>query len=179
MTSDKIGKGNKGVIIGIWIFTVVVYALVLYLHSPGVSKPEAAPEFTKSLPLFHAILNGTCFCLLIFSLVAIKNGKVAMHQRLNTVAMILSVVFLLSYVLYHMTNGDTIYGGAYAGLYYFILFSHIGLAGLSLPGILFAFYRGLIGDIAKHKKIVRSIYPIWLYVSLTGVLVYVFLKPYY
>jgi putative membrane protein len=93
--------------------------------------------------------------------------------------MVLSVVFLLSYVLYHATNTATKYEGSYIGLYYSILFTHITLAGLSLPAILLAYYRGSIGDIERHKKIVRFTYPVWLYVALTGVLVYLFLKPYY
>ncbi len=102
-----------------------------------------------------------------------------MHQRLNTLAMILSVVFLLSYVAYHMFNADTKYLGEYPGLYYSILFSHITLAAVSLPMILFSYYRGITGNIQNHKKLVRFTYPIWLYVTLSGVLVYVFLAPYY
>jgi putative membrane protein len=117
--------------------------------------------------------------LLILSLLAIKRKNISVHQKCNTMAMIFSVVFLLSYVLYHATNNDTEYAGDSVGLYYFILITHIVLAGLSLPAILLAYYRGLIGDIEKHKKIVRFTYPVWLYVALTGVLVYVFLQPYY
>lgn len=170
-------KESKGLKYGIWIFTVVVYALVVSLHY--LPKPDVIPPFTKDLPLFHALLNGACFVLLIASLLAIKNKKVALHKALNTTAMILSVVFLLSYVLYHATNGDTSYEGDFSVLYYSILFSHIVLAGLSLPAILFAYYRAVIGDIEKHRKIVRYTYPVWLYVALTGVLVYLFLKPFY
>lgn len=170
-------KENKGIVIGIWVFTLVVYALVFSLHY--LPAFENVPEFTKSLPLFHALLNGSCFVLLIMSLIAIKNKNVTLHKRLNTIAMVLSVVFLLSYVLYHITNDDTVYGGEYKTLYYSVLLTHILLAALSLPAILLAYYRALIGDIEKHKKIVRYTYPVWLYVALTGVLVYVFLKPYY
>lgn len=170
-------KENKSIVIGIWLFTIVVYALVISLHY--LPSLETVPEFTKSLPLFHATLNGSCFLLLIMSLIAIKKKNILLHKRLNTLAMIFSVVFLLSYVLYHVTNDDTLYGGEYKALYYFILLTHILLAALSLPAILFAYYRALIGDIEKHRKIVRYTYPVWLYVALTGVLVYIFLKPYY
>ena len=170
-------KNEKKVVLGIWLFTVVVYVLVMSLHY--IPKLEGAPVFTKQLPFFHALLNGSCFVLLVLSLVAIKKKNISLHRKFNTVAMICSVVFLLSYVLYHATNNDTKYTGNFTGFYYFILITHILLAGLSLPAILFAFYRGLIGDIEKHRKIVRFTYPVWLYVALTGVLVYVFLKPYY
>ena len=170
-------KDDKRIVIGIWVFTAVVYALVMSLHY--IPKLEDAPAFTKQLPLFHAALNGSCFVLLVLSLIAIKKKKVSLHRKFNTVAMIFSVVFLLSYVLYHATNNDTKYDGDFTGVYYFVLLTHILLAGLSLPAILLAYYRGLIGDVEKHKRIVRFTYPIWLYVALTGVLVYVFLKPYY
>ncbi len=170
-------KENKKIKRGIWIFTAVVYALVLVMHE--IPKAVDPPTFTKSLPLFHAILNGTCFVLLISSLIAIKKKNISLHKLLNTSAMCLSVLFLLSYVVYHITNNDTLYGGDSPGVYYTILFSHIVLAGVSLPAILFAYYRGFIGDVEKHKKIVRYTYPMWVYVTITGVLVYVFLKPYY
>lgn len=170
-------RNDKLIIPGIWIFTTVVYALVMALHY--IPKIEDAPDFTSQLPLLHAFLNGACFVLLILSLLAIKRKNISVHQKCNTIAMIFSVVFLLSYVLYHATNNDTEYAGDSEALYYFILITHIVLAGLSLPAILLAYYRGLIGDIEKHKKIVRFTYPVWLYVALTGVLVYVFLQPYY
>lgn len=170
-------KHDKLNVIGIWVFTVVVYGLVISLHY--IPKIEDAPSFTGQLPLLHAILNGSCFLLLIGSLLAVKRKNILLHKRLNTLAMICSVLFLLSYVLYHATNNDTTYGGDYSGLYYFILATHIILAGLSLPAILLAYYRGLLGEVEKHRKLVRYTYPVWLYVALTGVLVYILLKPYY
>lgn len=162
----------------IWIFTIVVYLLVGVMHNPDFSKLDG-PVFTSQLPLLHALLNGSCFVLLIASLLSIKKGNVDLHRKLNTAAMALSLVFLLSYVVYHLTNENAVYEGGYPVIYKFIVFSHISLAGLSLPGILFAYYRGLTNDLDKHRKIVKAIYPIWLYVALTGVLVYVLLKPYY
>ena len=168
---------NKKIKAGIWIFSAVVYLLVISLHY--IPKPETAPAFSKVLPLLNACINGTCFVLLITSLIVIKQKKVELHMRLNTIAMILSVFFLLSYVLYHITNGDTKYTGSNEGLYYFILLSHIILAGVSLPMILLAYYKAWTGNIQAHRKIVKTTYPIWLYVTLTGVLVYLFLMPYY
>ena len=170
-------QANKKIEKAIWIFTGVVFALVLSLHE--IQKAAIDAPFTKNLPKLNALLNGTCFILLIFSLLMIKQKNIVMHKRLNTLAMLLSVLFLLSYVSYHMFNPDTKYAGDHVGLYYFILFSHITLAAVSLPMILFSYYRGLCGEIDKHKKLVRFTYPIWLYVTLSGVLVYVFLAPYY
>lgn len=168
---------NKNIKIAIWLFTVVVYSLVVSLHY--IPKPTNAPSFSKALPLLNACINGTCFLLLITSLIVIKQKKVALHMRLNTIAMILSVFFLLSYVLYHVTNGDTAYEGSQKALYYFVLLSHIILAGVSLPMILLAYYKAWTGNIQAHRKIVKLTYPIWLYVTLTGVFVYLFLQPYY
>jgi len=170
-------RPNKNIIRGIYLFSALVYALVIVLHElPGA---EVAPEFTVYQPLMHSIINGTCFILLLLSLSFIKRGNVAMHKRLNTTAMLLSVLFLLSYVVYHYFAGDTAYLGDYKGLYIFILITHILLAGLSLPFILLAYYYGFIGNIVKHKKMVRFVFPVWLYVTFTGVIVYLFLAPYY
>ncbi|UTW63447.1 DUF420 domain-containing protein [bacterium SCSIO 12741] len=161
----------------IWSFTIAVFALVIILHEmPGA---ESAPAFTAFQPMLHAIINGTCFILLLASLFAVKSKNIPLHKGLNTLAMILSLVFLLSYVVYHHFTGDTSYGGDYRGLYLFILLTHIPLAGLSLPFILYAYYFGMTNQIGQHKTLVRYTYPVWLYVTLTGVLVYVFLAPYY
>ena len=170
-------KEDKRIIWAIWIFTVLVFALVIILHE--LPKAASMPAIMQNAPGFHAFLNGSCALFLLLSLWAIKNKNVALHKTLNTLAMVFSLVFLLSYVIFHYFSGDTSYGGAYKGLYRFILLTHILLAGLSLPFILLAYYRGLIGNISKHKKLVRFVYPVWLYVTITGVLVYLFLKPYY
>ncbi|MFM7023901.1 MAG: DUF420 domain-containing protein [Flavobacteriales bacterium] len=170
-------QANKKIERAIWVFTAVVFILVLSLHE--IQKAKLSWPMTKGLPMVNAMINGTCFVLLILSLLMIRQKNIAMHKRLNTTAMILSVLFLLSYVVYHVFNADTKYEGDQVFLYYFILFSHIILAAVSLPMILFAYYHGLTNNIQKHKNLVRWTYPIWLYVTLSGVLVYVFLAPYY
>ena len=172
-------KEKKGVKIAIWIFTAVVFLLVTLMGSKDFPRPNEAPKFTKALPAVNAIINFSCFITLVISFVMIKKKKVIMHMRLNTFAMILSVFFLLSYVLYHVTNRETSYGGEMIGVYYFILATHIVLSGISLPFILFSYYRAFIGDIKGHKKIVKWAYPVWLYVALTGPIVYLMLSPYY
>ena len=161
----------------IYAFTVVVFGLVISLHY----LPEASfiPSFVQYLTLINAIINGTCFLLLVGALVAVKQKNIELHKKLNTSAMVLSLVFLLSYVTNHYFSGNADYGGDMKGLYYFILITHIVLAAVSLPFILLAYMRGLTGSITKHKKLVRFTYPIWLYVTFTGVLVYLFLAPYY
>ncbi len=170
-------KLDKRVVYGIYAFTAVVYALVIILHE----MPQASfvPGFVQYLPLLNAIINGTCFLLLVGALVAIKQKNVSLHKTLNSTAMVLSVVFLLSYVLNHFFSGDTIYGGEQKGVFYFILFTHIVLAGLSLPFILLAYYKAYAGDLMGHRKMVKYTYPMWVYVTFTGVLVYAFLAPYY
>jgi len=170
-------KENKKIVYGIYAFSIVVFLLVVSLHR--IPKPDFRPDFTYFQPLFHALLNGFCFLLLVGSLLAIKQKRIVLHKRLNTLAMFSSLVFLLSYVLYHYYSPETKYEGNYRGVYLFVIATHIVLAAGSLPFILLAYYRGFIGDVEKHKKLAKRIYPVWLYVALTGVLVYVFLSPYY
>ncbi|MCT4664627.1 MAG: DUF420 domain-containing protein [Flavobacteriales bacterium] len=161
----------------IWIFSALVFALVVALRY--LPKPEVVPSFTHVQPFLHALINGTCFLLLIGALFAVKAKNIDLHRKLITIAMIMSLVFLLSYVLYHAFAPETKYLGEYKGLYLVILATHIVLAALSLPFILLAFAKAFTGMIEEHKKMVKWVFPIWLYVTLTGVLVYLFLSPYY
>ncbi|MDA0714550.1 MAG: DUF420 domain-containing protein [Bacteroidetes bacterium] len=170
-------KEDKRIIWGIWAFTAVVYILVIILHE--LPQAEYMPSWMTGAPRFHAVLNGSCTLFLLASLWSIKNKKIGLHKTFNTAAMLFSLIFLLSYVVFHYFSGDTVYGGEYKSLYYFVLISHVVLAALSLPFILLAYYRGYTGAIDKHKKLVRFTYPVWLYVTITGVLVYLFLQPYY
>ena len=173
-------KDSKAIRVSIWVFTVVVFGLVLCLPTlRELLAIENPPVFTKALPGLNASINSICFLVLITSFVMIKKKNVIAHMRLNTFAMILSVVFLLSYVLYHLTNPDTPYRGEYWFIYYPILITHIVTSAVSLPFILFAYYRAFIGDFVKHRKIVKWAYPVWLYVAITGPTVYLFLSSYY
>lgn len=172
-------KERKGLKTAIWVVSATVIGLVALMGWKDFPRPDQAPEFTKALPAVNAIVNFTCFLTLIGSFIMIKKKNVNMHMRLNTFAMILSVIFLLCYVLYHLTNHETHYGGEMMGLYYSILIPHIVLSGLSLPFILLAYYNAFIGDFNKHKKIVKYAYPVWLYVAITGPIVFLMLSPYY
>ncbi len=161
----------------IWIFSVVVFLLVVIMGR--LPKPDNPPAFTKALPAVNAIINFSCFLTLITSFIMVKRKQINLHLRLNTFAMLLSIFFLLSYVLYHVTNQETSYGGDMKILYYVILASHIILSATSLPFILLSYYKGITGDVAGHKKIVKLAYPVWLYVAITGPIVYLMLSPYY
>ena len=103
------------------------------------------------------------------------------HKRVMNLSIILSVVFLVSYIAHHILADSTVFGGegSIKTVYYFILITHILLAGLSLPFILFSAYRASIAEFGKHKKLVRFVYPVWLYVAVTGVVVYFMIEPYY
>tara|TARA_B110000285_G_scaffold81518_1_gene93978 strand:+ start:729 stop:1271 length:543 start_codon:yes stop_codon:yes gene_type:complete len=161
--------------------SIVVFLLVVLLNKRVLSPPDTFPAFIYKLPLLHAIINGTCAVLLIFSLRAIKAGKVDLHKKINLSTFGLSAVFLISYVTYHFFVPETSYGGdgILKTFYYFILLTHIPLAAAVLPLILLSFWYALTGKIDKHKKIVRFTYPIWLYVAVTGVIVYLMISPFY
>lgn len=149
----------------------------------------------KSLPGFNALLNSLTVAALLGAFVAIRKGHVLLHKKLMISALILGALFLLSYVAYHASVESVIYGdmdhdgvlssseleeaGAMRGVYLFVLLSHIGLSIVVVPFVLLAFYRAAANQPEKHKAIVKWAFPIWLYVSVTGVLVYLLIKPYY
>jgi putative membrane protein len=119
--------------------------------------------------------------LLVAGLVSVKSRNYMLHKKLMMAAMVLSVLFLVSYIAHHLFAGETKFGGTgtIRTVYYLILFTHIPLAGLILPFILFSAYRALIGEWSAHKKLVRYTWPIWFYVAVTGVIVYCLISPYY
>jgi putative membrane protein len=161
--------------------SVAVFLLVILLNKRIFPVPATIPGFAYFLPKLNAIINGTCFVLLLISLYFVKQKRYDIHRKINITAFFLSALFLVSYVIYHYLVPETRFGGE--GLiktfYYFILITHIILAALVLPLILLSFYYGLNDHRPKHKKIVRWSYPIWVYVTSTGVLVYLLLSPYY
>ncbi|MDN3551710.1 DUF420 domain-containing protein [Mucilaginibacter aquaedulcis] len=176
--------------------TIFVIAVVVVLNRHLIPGPAIAPSFTPYLPMLNAFLNGTCTVLLLASLYFIKQGNIKVHKRLNIITFCLSSLFLVSYILFHyLMRNDTLYGdsnfdgvlspeeraaaGGMRTLYLGILVPHIILAAGVLPLILLSFYRGLQMQVAKHKKLVRWTFPLWLYVTVTGVIVYLMIKPYY
>lgn len=178
-----------------YITTVVICAAVTVLNQKWIPHPDTFPDFIYRLPALNAILNGTCSVLLIFSLLAIKRRNIQLHKRLNLTAFVLSSLFLVSYVTAHYFIPDTRYGdtdhdgvmslaesAAVSGIkpvYLIILLTHIFLAIVVLPMVLLSFYYGLTDQREKHRKLTRFSYPIWLYVTVTGVIVYLMISPYY
>lgn len=179
----------------IYITTVVICALVTILNQKWIPHPDTFPDFIYRLPALNAILNGSCSILLIFSLLAIKRRNINLHKKLNLIAFVLSALFLVSYVTAHYFIPDTKYGdldhdgimstaesASVSGIkpvYLIILLTHIFFAIIVLPMVLLSFYYGLTDQREKHKKLTRFSYPIWLYVTVTGVVVYLMISPYY
>jgi putative membrane protein len=177
----------------VWIVTAVVLLVVIALKL--VPPPQHTPSFIYLFPHIIGGINATCSVLLIISLIFIKQKNIQAHKVTNVVTFILSALFLVFYIVFHLYEKDTKYGdadfngvlsaaeiaavGATRYVYYFILATHILLAVIVLPLILVSFYRGLNMQVERHKKIVRWSYPVWLYVAVTGVVIYLMISPYY
>lgn len=142
---------------------------------------ETINQNLSKLPLISAILNGSTFILLLLAFRAIRKGKVKLHRKLIWICIILSTLFLFNYLTYHSLHGDTHYGGEglIKYIYFGLLITHILLSVIIVPLVLLSLSRALTSRFKKHKKIARITLPIWLYVCLSGVLVYVMLLPYY
>lgn len=161
------------------VFSLIVFTAVVLL---GRIKLEVDLGFNVHLfATINAFINGTVALLLVAALWAVKSKRFALHRSLMLGALLLSVLFLLSYIAHHLLAGETKFGGEGLSktIYYIILFTHIPLAGLILPFILFTAYRGLISEWAAHRKLAKITWPIWFYVAVTGVLVYWMISPYY
>ncbi|MXV49391.1 DUF420 domain-containing protein [Pedobacter sp. HMF7647] len=177
------------------IISIVVFLVVVILNRKVIPAPTVLPSFTFFLPKLNAIINGTCSVLLLVSLYFIKQKNITVHKRINVITFFLSSLFLISYILFHYLAPETRYGdldhngelsaqeiavaGSIRYIYYVILITHIVLAAGVLPLILLSFYRGLQMQVEKHRKLVRWSFPIWLYVTVTGVIVYLMISPYY
>ena len=145
----------------------------------GVKLPNVEP--LSFLPPIYATINGITAVLLIVAVWAIKNGNRKLHQKLMTSCIGLSVLFLLMYIGYHMTSESTSYGGegAIRYVYFTILISHIVLSIAIIPLVLHTYARAALQQFERHKKLARITFPIWLYVAITGVVVYLMISPYY
>jgi len=160
-----------------WVFTVAVLGLVGVMRRV---KLDVGVEL-NFLPPVHAILNSAVAVLLVVALIAIKQGKIAAHRRAITAAMACSATFLCCYVAYHFTTPETKFGGdgAIRMIYFLLLISHIVLAAVSFPLILFTWIFGYTGQVARHRKFSKVTFPMWLYVAVTGPICYLMLRPYY
>ena len=184
---------NKPLYIILTVSIVVVGLVGLLLFT--TSKLDIDAPWLRYLPTFHACLNAlTAFCL-VLGLVYVKKGEIELHRNMMTVSFILGAIFLLSYVTYHASQDSTIFGDVNGDsilsesesvlvassrlIYIILLLSHIGMSILVIPFVLFAFYYALDKNFVAHKKVVKWTWPIWFYVSVTGVLVYLMISPYY
>ena len=163
----------------IWIASSIVFLAVVVLNRVQVPVPGGfdAHVFAR----INAMLNTLVSVLLLAGLSTAKAGNWSAHRRVMLSAMILSILFLVSYILHHLFTGETSFGGtgAIKAVYYVILATHILLAGLSLPFILVTAYRALSAEYPAHRKLAKRVWPVWFYVSVTGVVVYLMINPYY
>ncbi|MAT89996.1 MAG: hypothetical protein CMC35_04830 [Flavobacteriaceae bacterium] len=168
---------TKKYTIWIWVLSIAIPAAVALLFTiriPGVER-------LGFLPPIYATINGITAILLVLAVIQIKNGNRRTHEKLMKTNIVLSVLFLVMYVIYHMTSDSTPYGGEgmLRYVYFFILITHILLSITVIPFVLITYVRAISGDFVNHRKIARITFPIWLYVAVTGVIVYFMIAPYY
>lgn len=193
MLAPSMQKNDKQARLLIGVFSFVVFAAVVLL-----SRIKLEVDLGFDVHIFaaaNAVINSLIAVLLIAALVAVKQRKYQLHKKMMMAALWLSVVFLVSYIAHHLLAGDTRYGdanldgvvdeaelaavGAMRYVYLIILLTHIFLAAVILPFILFTAYRGLTAEFAAHRKLAKITWPLWLYVAITGPVVYFLISPYY
>ncbi|MET2983731.1 DUF420 domain-containing protein [Aureibaculum conchae] len=160
---------------------ILILSIVIPLVIAGLFKVKIDVDLPIFLPPVYATINAITAILLIIAVWAIKNGKRDLHERLMKTSLICSVLFLVMYVLYHMTSDSTKFGGegTVKYIYFFILLTHILLSIAVIPFVLITYVRAITGDFEKHKKIAKFTFPLWLYVAVSGVVVYLMILPYY
>jgi len=168
----------------IFSFSVLVFLIVSSLHPLNKVLGFDSHSFGFDVHIFaaaNAVINTCVFLLLLAALWLVRHGRYRAHRNAMFTAMALSVLFLISYVTHHILAGDTHFGGTgfIRSCYFVLLYSHILLAAVILPFILFTAYRGLTGDYTRHKHLARWTFPLWLYISLSGPLIYLMIAPYY
>lgn len=193
MLAPVIKKNDKQANVVIGLFSVIVFVAVVFLSK---FKIDVELPFDKHLfALINALLNTTVAFLLVFALVAVKQKKYQLHKNLMATALVLSLLFLVTYIAHHLFAGEARFGdanfdgevsleeiavvGNMRAFYLILLSTHIILAALILPFILFTTYRALTGEFMAHKKLAKRTWPLWFYVAVTGPLVYMMIKPYY
>lgn len=193
LPAPVLNRNDKKAAILIWVVSIVVFIAVALLTEIklNVNIPFNPHIFATA----NAVINSFVAVLLVAALFAVKSRKFFLHKNIMLVAITLSLFFLLSYICHHLLSGDTKYGdlnhdgilsgdekslaGSMRYVYYFILITHIPLAGIILPFILLTAYRALTADYARHIKLARITWPIWFYVAVSGVIVYLMISPFY
>ncbi len=193
MLQPSLQKNDSKAKILIWTVSIIVFAAVVVLSRV---KLNADLGFNVHLfALINAVINSVVAVLLLAGLFTAKQRNYQLHKKIMLFAIVLSVLFLVSYICHHLFAGETKFGdvngdgvlsteetakaGGLRMVYFFILFTHIPLAGIILPFILFTAYRALIGEYEQHKRLTRITWPVWFYVAVTGVIVYLMICPYY
>ncbi len=193
MLSPSLNKNDRKAKVFIFAVSAIVFIAVTALGR--LTLDVSLPFDSRLFATANAIINSAVSLFLIAGLLTVKQKKYALHKNIMLVAMILSVLFLLSYICHHLFTDPTKFGdsnhdnvisidekaavGSWYFIYYCLLLTHIPLAGIILPFILFSAYRALIGEYDAHKKLVRYTWPIWFYVAVTGVVIYKLISPYY
>jgi len=179
-------------------FLIIALSVIVFGAIVALGKVKLNVDLGFDEHIFakiNAAINSTVSVLLLWGLIAVRSKKYLLHKRIMITAIILSCLFLISYICHHLFAGEARFGdanhdgvlsdtektnaGSVRMIYYFILGTHIPLAGIVLPLILFTAYRALIGEFDKHKRLVRITWPVWFYVAVTGVIVYLMISPYY
>jgi len=179
MLPPVLTKNDKKARTLILVFSAIVFIAIVAL---GRVKLNVDLGFDEHVFAFiNSIINSIVAVLLVAALIAVKTKHYLLHKKMMLAAMVLSILFLISYICHHLFAGETKFGGTGTAktIYYIILGTHIPLAGLILPFILFTAYRGLIAEFPQHKKLARITWPVWFYVAVTGVIVYWMISPYY
>jgi len=176
-TKSATHKYNRWIV----VLSIAIPLVVAALFGVNLRKLGYDVRPLTFLPPIYATINGITAVLLICAVTAIRKGHRKLHERLVKVCIGCSVAFLLMYVAYHMTAESTSYGGegVIRYVYFFILITHILLSIVIIPFVLITFVRGLSGDFERHRKLAKVTFPLWLYVAVTGVVVYLMISPYY
>lgn len=177
------------------IFSIIVFAAISVLGRYNLAGRSRLPFDVHLFAMANGLINAIVAGLLVAGLIAVKQKKYLVHKNIMLTAIVLSVLFLISYICHHLFAGETVFGetdgikglskdeltaaGSTRNVYLVILATHIPLAGIAMPFILFTAYRSLTGDYEKHKRMARIVWPVWLYVAITGVIVYLMIRPYY
>ncbi|MEO8961757.1 MAG: DUF420 domain-containing protein [Ginsengibacter sp.] len=186
-------KNDKKALLYIWVVSIIVFIGIAFLSEVKFDlKSSFDPHIFAAI---NAVINSFVAILLVTGLLAVKSKKYLLHRRIMIAAIILSVIFLISYVCHHLLSGESKFGdlnhdgivsihekkiaGPVRYVYYFILLTHIPLAGIVLPFILFTAYRALSGNYERHKRLAHITWPVWFYVAVSGVIVYLMISPYY
>ena len=174
---QKEKKYNKWIV----VLSIVIPLVVALLFGVNLQKLGYDVEPLTFLPPIYATTNGITAVILILAVMAIKKQNRKLHEQLMKFAILLSVAFLVMYVAYHMTSTSTKFGGegAIKYVYFFILITHIVLSIIIIPFVLITYVRAITNNIERHKKIAKVTFPLWLYVAISGVIVYLMISPYY